>query len=150
MSCSRCNKALQRFIPDAGRRPECDDGPRGAACHEVLLSPPPSALTRSCHAVVATKPSSASFPMAGCRSEQPSEAGPSHSARLLAAPLMVGEAGVPLASQTGEVGVQGLNTSREGVPTIPPADGRDLLVGLEVPYNGGSAGEQSRVLGSLI
>ncbi|KOU66809.1 hypothetical protein ADK57_17635 [Streptomyces sp. MMG1533] len=52
--------------------------------------------------------------------------------------------------ELGEVGVQGLNTSREGVPEVPPVDGRDLLTGLEVPPVGGAAREQCRVLGPLV
>jgi hypothetical protein len=55
-----------------------------------------------------------------------------------------------LASETGQVDVQGLNSAREGFPKVPPVDGRDLLVGLKVPNGGGAAREQGRVLGSLI
>jgi hypothetical protein len=52
--------------------------------------------------------------------------------------------------EPGEMGVQALKTLRDDFPEVPPADGRDLLVGPEPPNIGGTAREQRRVLSSLV
>lgn len=61
-----------------------------------------------------------------------------------------GPSGLSGPGEAGEVGVQGLDPSGEGFPEIPPPDGRDLLVGPELPATGGVAGEECGVLGPLV
>lgn len=55
-----------------------------------------------------------------------------------------------VAGESGKVDVQRLNAPRQGLSEIPPADGRDLVIGLERADAGARAAEQRAVLGALV